>query len=52
MKKLKSSKKNDEKKIKDAVEGIKPLGKPVHGKFLTLMIKNDIINGESKESED
>ena len=38
--------KDYEKEIKKATEGVKPLGRPLPNKFLALLIKNHIVNGD------
>ncbi len=46
LKSFKNTKKNNvkyEKEAKLASEGRKPLGKPLHGKFLSLLIKAHIM---------
>ena len=47
LKTFKNTKKNNEKYESDAKlasVGRKPLGKPLHGKFLSLVIKDQILN--------
>jgi len=50
MEKLKLNRNNKKypKKARKTLKKIKPLGKPVYGKFLALMIKNHILNEEEK----
>ena len=48
----KNNKKQDkeyEKEIKKATEGVKPLSKPLYGKFLSLVIKHEVMNDSKKE---
>jgi len=54
MKKLKNNAKNNknknhEKEAVMAVKGIKPLSKPLYGKFLSLVIKHEVMNNSKKE---
>ncbi|MCX6748765.1 MAG: hypothetical protein NT076_04110 [Candidatus Pacearchaeota archaeon] len=47
IKAFKNTKKNNQKYELDAKlasKGRKPLGKPLHGKFLSLVIKDQILN--------
>jgi len=46
--KERTQKKDYVKRVKIAVEGKKPLGKPLPNRFLMLMIKNTIVNGEDE----
>lgn len=55
MKKLKNNTKNNKVKKEGykeaimAVNGVKPLSKPLYGKFLSLVIKHEVMNDNKKE---
>lgn len=49
VKKLRQRRKQDkeyEENVKKIIKNKKPLGKPLPNKFLTLMIKNHIVNDD------